>query len=93
MAQLRISGTERKDVNPQIEKAAKAYKTVRDERMELTETESKKKAALMAAMNEAKLNRYICDFDEQEVIVEPGEANVKIKTRKPPPAPEDSSRK
>lgn len=44
--------------NAKIEKAAEKYEEVRDERMELTESEVSAKQALLMAMHEEKLDKY-----------------------------------
>lgn len=77
--QIRIAGTERNDVNEEIENAAEAYVEIRDKRMELTKKEGDSKAVLAAAMKAAKLKIYRCDRMEMEVLIEPGEATLKVK--------------
>lgn len=81
VAQTQIPGTARTDINKQIEKAAEDYRDIRDRRMEMTKEENKAQAALVAAMNAAGLTLYRCDFDEQDVIIKPGEVKAKVKTR------------
>jgi hypothetical protein len=67
--QTRIPGTERKDVNKEIEKLAAKYVEIRDERMNLTEHEVVAKAALVAAMDANKLTTYRCDDNDLAVEV------------------------
>lgn len=66
--------------NPRIEKAAKAYVKVRNERMVLTEKETNAKAVLSHEMHEAQVTRYVYTEDdkEMEVICEPGKEKLKV---------------
>jgi hypothetical protein len=66
--QGKLPGTERKDRNPAIEKAASAYVDARDERMDLTEREVELQDALVIAMKTAKLTTYRCD--DVDLVVE-----------------------
>lgn len=48
--------------------------------MELTKKEGDAKAVLASAMKESKKKKtYICDSIEYEVVIEPGEASMKVK--------------
>lgn len=63
--------------NPAVEKAARAYKKVRDERMELTKQEVVAKAVLLETMKDQDVKLY--RFDDQEVKFTAKE-NVKVRT-------------
>lgn len=63
--------------NPAIEKAARAYKKVRDERMELTKKEVSAKAVLLSVMDDQGVEKY--RFDDQEVVFTE-KKNVKVRT-------------
>jgi len=84
--QLKIKGTERKDRNKAIEKAASAYVEARDARMELSKVEHEKKETLLKAVKDAKLPknddgeiRYRCDDEALEVILTFTDEKVKVK--------------
>lgn len=64
--------------NATVEKAARAYKDVRDDRMELTKKEGERKAELAFAMKTAGLKEY--RYGDQVVVFTPGKENVKVKT-------------
>lgn len=55
--QMQIPGTERKEI-PDVEKAAEAYREVRDERAELSKREAQKKLELLAVMRANKVTIY-----------------------------------
>lgn len=58
--------------------AADDYVEKRDTRMQWTEKEADAKAVLIQLMIEHKLERY--RFGDQEVVLKPGSAGVKVKT-------------
>lgn len=66
---------------PAIEKAAEAYVGVRDQRMELTEREVLLKKELRDLMIKHGLKLYPLD-DGKQVVIEPGEDEVKVKKPK-----------
>jgi len=74
--QEELKGIERPSIKD-IEEAAAAYETVRDQRMALTQEEIKSKAALLALMKKHKQKKY--RFDERIVEIVPGEESVKVK--------------
>jgi hypothetical protein len=77
--QLKVPGTERKDIVPAIEKAAARYVEIRDERMDLTKKEIEAQATLLKAMRDAKKRQYRCDTIEAEVevVIESEKAKVR----------------
>jgi hypothetical protein len=81
LEQAEIPGTER-PVIKEIETAARAYRRIRDERMELTEQETAAKATLLLRMKSHKQAVYV--FDGFVVSVIPGEDNVKVKKQAEP---------
>lgn len=79
--QQEIPGTER-TAHDEVEAAANAYRDARDERMELTELETEKRDALIAAMRAAKLEIYkFTDGDGAEITVTLNE-KTSVKVRK-----------
>lgn len=76
-------------VIPEINKMAEAYIRERDKRMELTPKEVAAKDALIAAIHKAaddgKLKRdrdgtVIYNYDDNQVILNPGKETVKVKS-------------
>lgn len=63
--------------NPAIERAAKKYVDVRDERMALTKKEVDARAVLSNAMHEAGVQVY--RFNDLEVTLKPGTEKIKVK--------------
>jgi len=78
--QADLPGTEDSAIKP-LEDAAKAYARVRDERMELTQEEGKRKAALIPLMHKYQKTTYKRHGIEINLIPE-GE-DVKVKIAKP----------
>jgi len=78
--QVELPGTEDSAIKP-LEEAAKAYARVRDERMELTIEEGKRKAALIPLMHKYQKTTYKRHGIEINLIPE-GE-DVKVKIAKP----------
>jgi hypothetical protein len=78
--QVDLPGTEDSAIKP-LEDAAKAYARVRDERMELTAEEGKRKAALIPLMHKYQKTTYKRHGIEINLIPE-GE-DVKVKIAKP----------
>ena len=78
--QVDLPGTEDSAIKP-LEDAAKAYARVRDERMELTIEEGKRKAALIPLMHKFQKTTYKRHGIEINLIPE-GE-DVKVKIAKP----------
>jgi hypothetical protein len=78
--QADLPGTEDSAIKP-LEDAAKAYARVRDERMELTQEEAKRKAALIPLMHKYQKTTYKRHGIEINLIPE-GE-DVKVKIGKP----------
>lgn len=74
--QLPIEGMEPARIEA-IEKAAEAYADIRNERMELTETEVKRKQTLIDVMKKHQQKLY--RFDDHEVELVPGEDSVKVR--------------
>lgn len=66
--QLALAGvkTDRPVVNAEVEKAAEAFREVRDERMAMVEPEAAAKAALEAAMKKHKLEEYTYVVDDED---------------------------
>lgn len=78
--QMRIVGTERKDINEDIENKAATYVEARDAHREMTSKLKDAKEALTLAMKTAKLQEYVCDKIDQRVIFEKETVtNVKVK--------------
>ena len=72
-----LKGMEPRSI-PEIDRAADAYRDVRDERMGLTERETELSTALCEAMNKHKLVHYTYD----EYVVDLGNTEkVKVKKR------------
>lgn len=66
---------------PAIDRAAEAYVSTRNERMELTELEVEKHAALLEQMNKAGLTTYTYDGYVVNVL---STSKVKVKKSKEP---------
>lgn len=80
--QIQIPGTERKQF-PEVEAAAQAYATVRDERSELSKREHQKKLELLITMKQHKLAVYkFFDDNGEEVVARIDEAEPKVTVRK-----------
>ena len=79
--QLQIAGTER-PVHNDIEKAAEAYREVRDDRMEMTKREKQKQLELLAVMKAHKISRYKYDDQEGEELLVQVDEEPKVKVRK-----------
>jgi hypothetical protein len=77
--QVDLPGTEDSAIKP-LEDAAKAYARVRDERMELTKEESKRKAALIPLMHKYQKTTYKRHGIEINLIPEAEDVKVKIST-------------
>lgn len=67
-----------------VDDAAEEYVDARDKRMTLTKQEVEKKEKLKSLMLKHGLNRYTLDDDLSEVVVDPGEADVKVRRIKQP---------
>ena len=80
--QTEIPGTEEPKI-PEVEHAAESYREIRDERMELTESEVTAKASLIAVMKAHKLTVYKDKVAGYAVFIEQGEDNVKVKKLAP----------
>jgi hypothetical protein len=80
--QQEIPGTEEPKI-PEVEHAAESYREIRDERMELTESEITAKATLLAVMKKHNLKAYKDKVAGYVVLVEAGEDNVKVKKLQP----------
>lgn len=78
--QADLPGTEDSAIKP-LEDAAKAYARVRDERMELTAEEAKRKAALIPLMHKYQKTTYRRHGIEINLI--PEAEDVKVKIAKP----------
>jgi len=81
---------------PAIEKAARAYVTVRDDRMALTEKEVAAKSKLVEVIhaNQEQLGKnpkgeVIYRFDDLQVILKGGKENVKVRSVDSPTEDED----
>jgi hypothetical protein len=80
--QMNIPGTERKSV-PEVEKAAEAYREVRDERAELSKRERQKKLELLAVMRANKVTKYKYDDEHgEEILVSLDERDPEISVKK-----------
>jgi hypothetical protein len=80
--QIQIPGTERKQ-HPEVEAAAQAYASVRDERCELSKREAQKKLELLFTMKQHKLNVYkFFDDNGEEVVARIDEGDPKVTVRK-----------
>jgi hypothetical protein len=80
--QIQIPGTERK-AHPEVEAAAQAYATVRDERSDLSKREHQKKIELLVTMKAHKLTVYkFYDDNGEEVVARIDEAEPKVTVRK-----------
>ena len=62
-----------------MEDAAESYAEIRDQRMELTESEVSAKATLLAVMKKHNLKSYKDKGAGLYVMIEEGEDNVKVK--------------
>ncbi len=78
--QVDLPGTEDSAIKP-LEDAARAYARVRDERMELTAEEAKRKAALIPLMHKHQKTTYKRHGIEINLI--PEAEDVKVKIAKP----------
>lgn len=76
-SQPRLPHTQGPRRNDEIEKAAKKYVDVRDERMELTEREVKLRGDLIEKMKKHKLESYRCE-DQNFVVNLSTEEKVKV---------------
>ncbi len=85
--QSSIPGTERK-VHKDVRAAAEQYVEARDERMECTEIEVDKKAALIKAMRKHDLTEYVDEDAELIVTLTEGEAKIKVRKLHKPEAEE-----
>jgi len=79
--QLRIAGTGGAAIK-EIDRAAEAYVSVRDERMGLTKKEVEARDALMAAMDKYKKTEYRDDDAVPPLYVEITEGETKVKVSK-----------
>lgn len=80
--QIQIPGTERKE-HPEVEAAAQAYATVRDERSELSKREHQKKIELLVTMKSHKLTVYkFYDDNGEEIVARVDEGEPKVTVRK-----------
>lgn len=80
--QIQIPGTERKQ-HPEVEEAAQAYASVRDERSDLSKREHQKKLELLITMKQHKLTVYkFYDDNGEEVVARIDEAEPKVTVRK-----------
>lgn len=80
--QTTVPGTERTH-HKDITKAAEAYVAVRDERMEMTEREVEKRAALTTVMLKHELEEYVDEDAEIRVTVSQKEPKAKVSKYKP----------
>ena len=74
-------------VIPELEDAGGEYRDTRDRRMVLTEAEVGMKTGLLALMRKHGKTHYT--FDGLEILVIPGEDDVKVRTVKKPKAPKE----
>lgn len=92
-AQLRIAGTERLDRIPEIDKAAEAYREVRDTRMQYTKSEAQAKSHLMEVAKKHGVTAYVYDSEDgEEFKVEytaKSKENVKVRSVKADDAGDD----
>lgn len=80
--QIQIPGTERTQ-HPEIETAAQAYASVRDERSELSKREHQKKIELLVTMKSHKVTVYkFYDGNGEEVVARVDEGEPKVTVRK-----------
>lgn len=79
--QTYIQGTEPPRI-PAIDKLAIQYKGIRDQRQELNAEEVKLKERLDKLMHEHNLKYYPVPDTDQEVVLEPGEEEVKVRKRR-----------
>lgn len=63
-----------------LHEEARQYAEIRDERMELNEREAKLKERVLNLMHEHNLKVY--RYEEVEILLEPGEENVKVRIKK-----------
>mgnify|MGYP000482207309 CR=1 FL=1 len=85
--QTEIPGTERKGV-PEIEAAADELREARAELKAATKARDAKAAALIAAMREHQVTKYVFEDGDDETVVDLEQLDkVKVRTRsKAPPA-------
>ncbi len=88
--QTKMPGTERPDVNKDIEKAAAVYVEFRDERMALTKKEVESQAKLLGLMKAAGLMIYRCDTEDLEVEIVPEAEKAKVRRVTPPGVDEEN---
>lgn len=79
--QQEIPGTERKKIAA-VERAANAYREVRDERMELTKKEVEKRTKLAEVMQENGITIYKFDGDDGEPLIVEIDTTTKVKVKK-----------
>lgn len=79
--QAYIPGTEPPRIAA-IDKLALQYKGIRDQRQELNLEEIKLKERLDKLMHEHNLKYYPVPDSDQEVVLEPGEEEVKVRKRR-----------
>jgi len=89
--QLSIPGAERKTIG-EIDAAAEAYVSARDERMKLTEQEVASRDALIQVMKKHKVDVYRADASPPLVVtLIPGEDKVKVTRADDDEAQEDAA--
>lgn len=77
---------------PELSKLLSEYVDVRDARMALTPKEVQAKGALLAKLNELKLDTYRDPETQIVVTLEEGEPELKVKTPKAPKPKDDEEK-